>query len=304
VDAIHELPAGGWLVSGEVATDLAFVTSDRRDLVFWDGGVVYAPYAAYGGALALIPLGSNVDAVLLDQTAAVVVSFDVPTTIGTVTYDPADLVRYNGVTFDAIPYFDASAAGIPVTTNLTAGDRTGMLTVFSLDVPTTVGLATYLPGVILSWNGAILGVFDPQPGWPVARTSRVNALTLPPVPFGTNPGAMGTALAVARLGAAMLRLSWTASNCAGGDDTGIYQGTIAALLGGVYDHTLIGCADGFPFLEENIALPVADSYFLLSAHNNASGEEGSYGLDNVGGVMTERPVGAATCVPVQALGCP
>ena len=111
VDAIHELPAGGWLVSVEVATDLAFVTWDRRDVFFWDGGIVYAPYPPYGGALALIPLGSHVDAVLLDQTAAVVVSFDVPTTIGPVTYDPADLVRYNGVTFDAIPYFDASAAG-------------------------------------------------------------------------------------------------------------------------------------------------------------------------------------------------
>ncbi len=49
---------------------------------------------------------------------------------------------------------------------------------------------------------------------------------------------------------------------------------------------------------------MADSYFLLSAHNDPNAEEGSYGTDKIGFVFTERPVGAATCVAMQALGCP
>ena len=68
--------------------------------------------------------------------------------------------------------------------------------------------------------------------------------------------------------------------------------------------TLIDCADDFPFLQEEVPLPAADAYFLVVPHNDASGEEGSYGLDQLGGAMNERPVGAARCVPVQALGCP
>ncbi len=41
-------------------------------------------------------------------------------------------------------------------------------------------------------------------------------------------------------------------------------------------------------------------YFL----GNATGEEGSYGLDNFAGALAQRPLGVGTCVPVHALGCP
>ena len=121
-----------------------------------------------------------------------------------------------------------------------------------------------------------------------------------------NPGAIGPSLTVERIDATTLRLSWAASDCDGGEDTGIYQGTIASLHLPVpaYDHTLIDCDDAFPFLEEDVPLPGDSVYFLVVAHNEDTGEEGSYGLDNVGGVMTERPVGVGTCVPVQVLGCP
>ena len=111
---------------------------------------------------------------------------------------------------------------------------------------------------------------------------------------------------MSRLGAAQLRLNWVTSDCQGGEDTGIYQGTIASLHLAIpaYDHTLIDCSDAFPFLQEDIPIPAVDSYFIVAPHNNGFAEEGSYGLDLIGGVMTERPVGLATCEPVQMLGCP
>ena len=86
------------------------MTWDPRGVFLWDGAAAFAPCAPHGGVVGLIPAGSNLNAVFLDPGDALVVSFYVPTTIGVITYDPADLIRHNGVFFDAIPYFDASAA--------------------------------------------------------------------------------------------------------------------------------------------------------------------------------------------------
>jgi hypothetical protein len=305
VDAIHQLPTGDWLLSVPIPTNLGGIDWSRRDVFLWDGDLLFEPYPPYDGAAAQIPLGSNVDAVFVDPTGAVVVSFDVPTTIGAVTYEAADLVRYDGISFNAIPFFDASAAGFPPEADLTAADRSGLLTVFSMHEPTTVGTFTALPGELLSWNGVALGLFDPQPAWPVDRSSRVNALTFPPTPAGTSPGNIAT-LTVDRLDAAQLLLVWTASDCSGGEGTAIYQGTLASLHlpVPVYDHQSIDCNDTFPFLQESITLPAVDAYFLVVAESNSAGDEGSYGTDNRAGVMTERPVGATTCQPLQVLSCP
>ena len=55
---------------------------------------------------------------------------------------------------------------------------------FSFDIPTYVGGFTILPGTLLSWNGAVVTIFDFQPAWPANRSSRVNALTFDPLSVG------------------------------------------------------------------------------------------------------------------------
>jgi hypothetical protein len=242
-----------------------------------------------------------VDAAFVDPGSGLTaVSFDVPTTIFGITYDPADLVLYIGGGF--VPLFDASVAGIPPTANLISADTRGGLTVFSLDVPTTVAGTTYLPGELIAWNGVLLASFDPQPGWPVFRSSQVNGLSFQP-----DPGVVPPTIMVASIGAGLLRISWSASACAGGGDYGVYQGTIASLP--VYDHTSIDCIDGGVPLQEDVPLPAASVYFLLVPHNDVNNnnalfnDEGSYGTDNIAGVMTQRPVGIATCTANQVLSC-
>src|SRR5881296_1363186 len=96
-----------------------------------------------------------------------ILSFDIPTTIGAVTYDPADLVQFQrtgplcsnwmivGLAFDA----SAAAPPVPITTNVTGADERGALTVLSFDVPTTLGAATFMPGDLVSWNGAAFALF-------------------------------------------------------------------------------------------------------------------------------------------------
>ena len=301
VDALHRLGSGDWLVSVEVTTTLGGVDWDRRDVFLFTTAGTFVAFPPYGGAVPLIPLGSNVDAAFLDPASGLpVVSFDAPTTLVGVTYDPADLLIYFGGGFGL--FFDASFAGIPPAANLISADVRGPLIVFSLDIPTTVAGTTYLPGELISWNGLILASFDVQPGWPVLRSSRVDGLS-----FLADPGAVPPTITVTRLGAASLSISWSASSCAGGGDYGIYQGTIAALP--VYNHASIDCDDGGVALSETIPLPAGNAYFLVAPHNDVNNnnaafdDEGSYGTDNIGGVITERPVGTTTCVANQVLGC-
>jgi hypothetical protein len=301
VDALHRLGTGDFLVSVEVTTTLGGVEWDRRDVFLFTTAGTFVGFPPYGGAVPLIPDGSNVDAAFVDPNAGFpVVSFDSPTTIAGITYDPADLVSYIGGGFAL--FFDASAAGILPGANLISADVRSGLIVFSLDVATTVAGVTYLPGELISWDGILLAVFDPQPGWPVLRSSRVDGLS-----FLADPGVIPPTITLAKIGAATLRISWSGSSCAGGANYGIYQGTIASLP--VYDHTSIDCDDGGIPLQEDIALPPGSMYYLVAPHNDlnnnnaAFNDEGSYGTDNIGDVMTERPVGVATCVVNQVLGC-
>ena len=301
VDALHRLGTGDWLVSVEITTLLGGVDWDRRDVFLFTTAGTFVAFPPYGGAVPLIPEGSNVDAAFVDPGSGFpVVSFDAPTTIAGTTYAPADLVLYIGGGF--APFFDAAFAGIPPTANLNSADTRSGLIVFSLDVPTTVAGTTYLPGELISWDGILLASFDPQPAWPVFRSSRVDGLS-----FLADPGVVPPTITVTRIGAGTLRISWTVSSCAGGGDYGVYQGTLPVPVG--YDHTSVDCDDGGTTFQEDIPLPGVNSYFLVAPHNDvnnnnaAFNDEGSYGTDNFAGVMTERPVGIATCAANQVLGC-
>jgi hypothetical protein len=302
VDGLCLLDGGNWLLSVEVPTNLGATTWDPRDVLRWDGAGGFSPYGPYAGAVAQIPVTSNVDAVFLDHTGAVIVSFDVPTRIGSITYQPADLVRYNGSTFDASPL---RLPEIPITVNLSAAGRFGMFLAVSFDVPVVLDSGTYLPGQIASWTGNSLVPFDPQPAWPANHSSTVNAVTFSPTPSGAaqDPGEFPASprsrgLVVDRLGSGMLRLSWSPSDCAGGENAGIYQGT----LGSWYSHTAIACNDAFPYLQEDVPLPSGNAYFLVVPHN-AVHEEGSYGVGRLGNLNAPRPRGASVCETTQTPGC-
>jgi hypothetical protein len=308
---------GSWLFSVETANNLAGVLggadADPRDVIRYD-----APAGVYSfffcGAAAGVPAGVNVDAVYLDggDAGSLIVSFDVPTTLGPFTFDPADLVRYirvgpacgNWTLAAANPDFDASAAGtgIPTSVNMRDAARTGALRIFSLDVPATLGPpgpVTYLPGQIVSWNGAAFALYEPLAGWPLSST--VDGLST----LG-NPGAVPATLFMNKtvspqLDGSDVILSWTASCSEGTSDYGIYEGTIGAY----YSHSSVDCNDGGAPLTEQITPALGSHYYLVVPLNPQT--EGSYGQreDFPGPTLTERPIGAAQCVAVQTVTpCP
>src|SRR5712691_10354368 len=98
VGGIHKLDApGGWLLSVEEPSDLggalggSFATP--RDVIRFAGGVYSLVLC---GAAAGIPEGSKIDALLqvAGDGGGLILGFDVPTTIGAATYNPADLVGF------------------------------------------------------------------------------------------------------------------------------------------------------------------------------------------------------------------
>ena len=219
-------------------------------------------------------------------------SFDVPTTISGITYEPADLVRFSGGVFTL--FFDASAVTppIPPSTNLIATDRLGSLIIMSFDVPTTLGTATYLPGELVSWDGAGFASFYRDPNWPIS--SRAQALALPASP-GLVPATVRVEKSALVLG--NLTLRWSPSCSVGGEDYGIYEGQ----LGAWYSHTAIDCHDDGSDSVEEVAPGAGNRYYLVVPNNlNA---EGSYGGASSG---VQRPVGMpGACRLVQSvMPCP
>ncbi len=283
IDALQRLSSGDWLVSLEAPTSLGGVLYDPRDVLRYNG----AAFSLYfGGAANGIPAGVNVDAIALNgsDTGPLLLSVDVPTRIAGLDVEPSDVLRFAAGTYTL--FFDASAAtpAIPAYSNLVGLDKLATSLLLSFDVPTTLDTETYLPGDIVEWTGTSFSPFRraTSNGWGIQHEV---------AGFSTPPGA-GSAddLRIQKSGNQLL-LRWAQSCSAWATDYGIYTGT----LGNFASHTATDCTDDLHDLQEKIAMPPGNRYFLLVPLT--AGSEGSYGTNSSG---VERARGAATCRVSQA----
>jgi hypothetical protein len=310
VDGMHKLDApGSWLFSFENPTDLAGALAppaEARDVVRYDGpSATYALFFCGASVPDSVPEGTNVDALLLDGGDAgdLWISFDVPTTIGTLAFDPGDLVAYrrtgpgcgDWALAASNPAFDASAAGtgLPDSSNVVGAEKIGGTILVTLDVPSDLGppgITTFTADEVLAWNGAAWSVFEPLAGWP--GSSVADGLS-----FVGNPGRVAL-LEVAKspLIPGNLDLSWSVGCSEGGTDYGIYEGA----LGSWYSHVAIACSDAGSNLTESVSPAPGNRYYLVVPRNAAA--EGSYGLRSG---STERPVGGGACAAAHVVTeCP
>lgn len=152
-----------FLLAVDVPCNLA---GDGGDLAVEPGDIVHFDDASdsfdvevAAGILGL-PDGAAVDAVfhVSGASGGHVFSVDVPVTLGAVTYQPHDLLRYDGEAVSL--HFDGSEAGLPDRANLVAASGQGPEDLaFCLDVPAT------LPDVggvgardVVHWNGTTFSV--------------------------------------------------------------------------------------------------------------------------------------------------
>jgi len=312
VDALHRMDEpGDWLVSIEVPNDLGGALASEAlpaDVIRFDSSAaswsICFSAAAFG-----IPPTTNVDAVYMTggDEGSLFVSFDVPTDLGPfagpTAVEPADIVEFAPLGPGVCPgwvfagmAFDASTvgSGVPLTSNVGGADDVGGGTIFTLDVPTDLAPPgiTFFPGIVVGTDGVSYTTFEPLLGWPV--TSEVDGVSCL-----ANPGRVPVTMKVSKstITPGDLTLAWAASCASGGEDYGIYEGTIGVW----YNHTAIDCSDGGTALTEEITPAVNSHYYLVVPHSHGK-EEGSYGVDSTG---AERPAGAGTCSPNQMISdCP
>ena len=89
-------------------------------------------------------------------------------------------------------------------------------------------------------------------------------------------------------------ISWAVATSVGGEDYGIYEGTMPSY----YSHGSMTCTDALGDLTEDFSPSAGSRYYLVVPLN--PNDEGSYGLDSFG---AERPPWFSPC-RTQALGCP
>jgi hypothetical protein len=293
---------GQWLISVEAPTDLGGTTYEPYDVILYDPTTTTYSLFFCGGPIG-IPAGSDIDALLMvgGDKGDLILSFDVPTDLsatGGSIYMPSDLVKFtpagggcSGWTISGL-FFDSGAAGVPLSSNVTAADERGILTILSFDVPTTLGSNTYMPGELVSWNSSTttFASFYLDASWPIS--SRIDAFC-----FLAGPGKVPPTIMVEKslITPGDLTISWSTSCSAGAEDYGIHEGTIGIW----YDHTYIDCYDDSANLNEEFTPSSGNQYYLVVPHN--PNDEGSYGTKSIG---VERPQGVTPCQATQELGCP
>lgn len=112
---------------------------------------------------------------------------------------------------------------------------------------------------------------------------------------GTVP-ATGTPLRITKAGSD-LTLTWGASCAATASGYAVYEGTLAALRSGVWDHVPRTCAAGTD-LAETLTPGSGGRYYLVAPLSGSF--EGTLGLDSAGAL---RPASAEACAPREEEGC-
>jgi hypothetical protein len=321
IAALEKLDAAGaWLIAVETPNDLAGalpVAAEPRDLVrVTPGGTSLAFQGSCVGPVP-IPADAGIDGVCTEggDNGNLVVSFDVPTTIGGPTFQPSELVRYlrtgpppcGWMLAGSVIDFALVGTWVPPSTNVCGVDRQGGLWVLALDVPADVAPPlgpTATPGTIVATDGATWNqVWDVMqtegvPGWSVANV--VEGLACQ-----ANPGRIESPTAQILLDKSLPQviIQCPASCASGAEAYGLYEGTIASVSAGTYDHVQVSCLETCPSNIAHLPPPAASTYYLVVPFN--SEEEGSYGTDSAGFERPQAALPAARCKAAQNLTpCP
>jgi hypothetical protein len=154
-------------LSPDVPTTLGATTYLASDVIRYDAGVHSLEMS--------LPPGASVDALFRRDDGRWLFSFDAAVQLDAVTYDPYDVVLYDGMSWSL--FFDGGSLGVPANAKVDAvfmegGDAGDP--VVSFDVPVTIRGMTFLPADLVRFTGVIPSPF-------LDGTS-----TTPPIPITSN----------------------------------------------------------------------------------------------------------------------
>jgi len=110
-------------------------------------------------------------------------------------------------------------------------------------------------------------------------------------------GAVGSGVTLEKLAAGAIRVVWGTSCSGTVEDYAVYEGSLAALRAGTWDHAAVRCNAGTD-LFESFTPAGGTSYYLVAARAGAA--EGSLGTDSAG---LPRPAAEAACGVREAPSC-
>jgi hypothetical protein len=162
VSAFHVLANGDRLFVLDIATSLpGGVYAEPRDVVRYNGSTYSLEF---DGSVAGVPAGARIDALSVDQTNALLMSFDIAVDAAGVLAADEDLLRYNAGVFSM--FFDGSAMGVASSLDLDAAHYLAASNQFLLSFDTSgqVGSTRFDDDDVLfynpantSWSGAYRG---------------------------------------------------------------------------------------------------------------------------------------------------
>jgi len=154
-------------VSPDVPTTLGVSTYQPTQVIRDDSGVHSLEIS--------LPAGAAIDALFRRDDGRWLFSFDAPVQLSMTTYQPSDVVMFDGVTWSL--FFYGAGMGIPANANLDAvfmvGGDNGDIVV-SLDVPAVIRGLTFLPADLIRFTG------------PVPSHFLDSTATVPPIPISSN----------------------------------------------------------------------------------------------------------------------
>jgi len=154
-------------VSPDVPTTIASSTYLPTQVIRDDSGVHSLELT--------LPAGAAIDAMHRRDDGRWLFSFDAPVQLSAVTYQPNDVVLYDGVSWSL--YFYGAGMGVPANADIDGvfmeGGDNGNIVV-SLDVPAVIRGLTFLPADLIRFTG------------PVPSHFLDSTATTPPIPISTN----------------------------------------------------------------------------------------------------------------------
>ncbi len=191
INALTELPSGNMLFSIDTTYDDGKTIYEPRDILEWNGSFIsmYQSGAALG-----LRAEANINALGLDSSGNVLLSFDVPETPASITFKASDIAVLNAGTLAM--YFQGQANGMPAGSNICGFhvDCAGNY-LFNFESPVQLSGTWFHPTEIVSYDGVNYSLYFSDLAW--AETSGMtdfylSGTTATLSPASDSPQCLGT----------------------------------------------------------------------------------------------------------------